>query len=76
MWLGFDGVVVTGSTVDRGFEFGFFVVFKAIACTGVLASCDDAKGAVATGSRLSLGMTGFVNIDVVLELDLPLRAIL
>lgn len=53
------------------------MVFEAaVACTGVLASCDDAKGALAVESRLmlSLGMTGFV--DVVFELDFALRAIL
>lgn len=74
MWLGSDGVVVTGLTVDRVFEFDFFVAFEAVACTGVLASCDDAKGGVAAESRLSLGMTEFV--DVVFELDFDLRAIL
>jgi hypothetical protein len=66
--------VASGPAVDRAFEFNFFVVFEAVACTGVLASCDDAKGAVAAGSRLSLGMTGFV--DVVVELAFALRAIL
>ena len=71
--LGSDGVVVTGPAVDRVFEFDFFMVFEAVACTGVLASCEDAKGAVAAGSRLSLGMTGFV--DVVFELGFALRAI-
>ena len=74
--LGSDGVVVmlTGPNADRVFGFSFFVVFEAVACTGVLASCDGPKGAVAAGSRLSLGMTGFV--DVVVELAFALRAIL
>jgi hypothetical protein len=72
--MGSDGMVVTGPAVDRVFEFfNFFVVFKAVACTGVLASCDDAKGAVAAESRLSLGMTGFVDV---VELAFALRAIL
>ena len=74
-WSGSDGVVVTGpgfSTVDPSRKFDF-VAFKAVACTGVLASCDDAKGAVA-GSTFSLGKTGFV--DVVFEPDFALRAIL
>ena len=63
------------SAVDRVFETDFFVVFEAVACTGVLASCDDAKGAVAVGSTLSLGvMGGFV--DVVFETGFALRAIL
>jgi hypothetical protein len=73
-WLGSDGVVVTGPALDRIFELDFFLVFEAVACTGVLASCDDAKGAVGAGSRLSLGMTGFV--EVVFEPDFVLRAIL
>ena len=72
-WLGSDGVVITGPAVDRSFEFDFFLVFKAVACTGVLASCDDVKCAVAAGSRL-LGMTGFV--EVVFGPDFALRAIL
>jgi hypothetical protein len=73
--LGSDGVVVTGPAVDRFFEvFFFFVMFEAVACTGVLASCDNAKGAVAAGSRLSLGMMEFV--DVVVEMAFALRAIL
>ena len=75
-------MVVAGpgfSTVDRVFEFDFFdefdffEAFEAVACTGVLTSCDDVKGAVAAGSR-SLGMTGFV--EVVFEPDFALRAIL
>lgn len=71
--LASDGVVVTGPefSVDRVFVFDFFVAFEAVACTGVLASCDDAKGAIPAGSRLSLSMTGFVEV-----LDLALRAIL
>ena len=74
-WLGSDGVVIIGPAVDRGFEFDFFLVFEAVACTGVLTSCDDVKGAVTAGSR-SLGMTGFV--EVVFEPDFAsaLRAIL
>lgn len=73
-WLGSDGVVISGPAVDRVFEFDFFLVFEAEACTRVLASCDDAKGAVAAGSRLSLGKTGFV--EVVFEPDFALGAIL
>lgn len=68
--LGSSGVGTPA--VDCAFEFDFFVVFEAVACTGVFASCDDAKGAVAAGSRLSLGMTGFVDV---FELDFGLRAI-
>ena len=76
-------MVVAGpgfSTVDRVFEFDFFdefdffEAFEAVACTGVLASCDDTKGAATAGSRFSLDMTGFV--DVVFGLDFALRAIL
>ena len=76
MWLGSDGVVATEPAVDRVPVFDFFLVpvFEAVACTGVLASCDDARGAVAVGSRLSLGVTGFV--EVVFEPDFALRAIL
>jgi hypothetical protein len=59
-------MVVTGPAVDRAFEFNFFVVFGAVACTGVFASCNDAKGAVAAGS-------GFVDV---FELVFALRAIL
>ena len=72
MWL---GVVVTGPAVDLVFGFDFFVVFEAVACTGVLTSCDDAKG-VAAGLRFStsLGKTEFV--FVVFEPDFTLRAIL
>ena len=69
MWL---GVVVTGPAVDLVFGFDSFVVFEAVACTGVLTSCDDAKDGVAAGLRLStlLGKMGFVN--VVFELDFAL----
>ena len=69
MWL---GVVVSGPTIDHVFGFDFFVVFKAVACTGVLTSCDDAKDGVAAGLRLStlLGKMGFVN--VVFDLDFAL----
>ena len=64
------------------FEFAldFFVVFKAVACTGVLASCDDAEDGVTTGLALSLGVMEVVNVvkgdslvDVVLRV---VRAIL
>ena len=73
MWL---GVVVTGPAIDCVFGFDFFMVFKAVACTRVLTSCDDAKGGVTAGLRLSmsLGKTGFV--DVVFEPDFTLRAML
>ena len=37
-----------------------FVIFKAVACTGVLASCNDAKDSVAAG--LLLGMTEVINV--------------
>ena len=72
MWL---GMVVTGPAVDLVFGFNFFMAFKAVACTGVLTSCDDAKG-VAAGLRFSmlLGKMEFVN--VVFEPDFALRAIL
>ena len=74
--LGSDGVVVmlTGLNADHAFGLSFFVVFETVACTGVLTSCDGPKGAVAAGLRLSLGMTGF--IDVVVELAFALQAIL
>ena len=62
---------VAWSAVDHVFETNFFVVFEAVACTGVLASCNDTKGAVAVELTLSLGvMGGFV--DVVFELGFAL----
>ena len=63
-------------SLDCDFEFVFFVAFEAVACTGVLASCDGAKGAVvaSAGSRLSFDMSGFVEVGF--ELDFPLRGIL
>ena len=60
VWL---GMVVTGPAVDLVFGFNFFMAFKAVACAGVLTSCDDAKG-VAAGLRssTSLGKMEFVNV--------------
>lgn len=60
-------------SLDRNFEFVFFVAFEAVACTGVLASCDGVVVASA-GLRLSFDMLGFVEVGF--ELDFPLRGIL
>ena len=50
--------------LDFVFEFAldFFVVFKAVACTGVLASCDDAEDGVTTGLVLPLGVMEVVDV--------------
>ena len=65
-------------SLDHNFEFVFFVAFEAVACTGVLASCDGAKGTgvvvASAGLRLSFDMLGFVEVGF--ELDFPLRGIL
>ena len=73
--LGSDGVVVEFS-LDCDFEFIIFMAFEAVACTGVLASRDGAKGVVVAkaGSRLLFGMSGFVEVGF--ELDFTLQAIL
>ena len=64
--------------LDFVFEFtlDFFVIFEAVACTGVLASCDDAEDGVTAGLALSLGMMEVV--DVVkegFEVDIVLRVV-
>lgn len=84
--LGSAGAVVRGFWDDflvlRG-PFGapdrvaldFFVVFEAVACTGVLVSCDDAEDGVAAGLEPSLGMTEVVDVVGDFEVGFVRRAI-
>ena len=67
-----DILIVKGpfGALDCAFEFALdvFVVIEAVACTGVLVSCDDSEAedfvAARLGPGLSLGTTGVVDIVV------------